>query len=326
MRAPDFWKKDDRMLSRGLMPLAWCYGLGSRLRRSLARPVKAAVPVLCVGNFVAGGAGKTPVALSLGKRLIGRGRKVHFLSKGYGGRVAGPFRVDLDAHNAAEVGDESLLLAAVAPTWISRDRAAGVGAAADGADVIIMDDGFQNPSVEKDISLLVVDGRYGFGNRRVIPAGPLRETIASAVDRANALIVIGPDKAHAMSHPALWKTPLPVLKASVKPGPEADGLADKPVVAFAGIGNPDKFFQTLQEIGCKVKATHAYADHHPYTENEIERLKEEAEKGGAQLVTTEKDAMRLSDEALAGVLVLTISLEWGDEKSLDDLLQPFLGG
>jgi tetraacyldisaccharide 4'-kinase len=282
--------------------------------------------VLCVGNFVAGGAGKTPVALSLGKRLIGRGRKVHFLSRGYGGRVAGPFRVDPEAHKAAEVGDEPLLLAAVAPTWISRNRAAGVRAAAEGADVIIMDDGFQNPSVEKDISLLVVDGRYGFGNGRVIPAGPLRETIASAVERANALIVIGPDKAHAMSHPALWKTPLPVLKASVKPGPEAEELADQPVVAFAGIGNPEKFFQTLHEIGCKVKATHAYADHHPYTDDEIERLKEEAEKWGAQLVTTEKDAMRLSKETLAGVLVLTISLEWGNEKSLDDLLLPFLGG
>ncbi|MDA1089440.1 MAG: tetraacyldisaccharide 4'-kinase [Proteobacteria bacterium] len=326
MRAPDFWKKDDRTLSRMLMPLAWCYGLGGRLRRFLAHPVKAGVPVLCVGNFVAGGAGKTPVALSLGKYLIGRGRKVHYLSRGYGGRVAGPFKVDPDVHNAAEVGDESLLLAAVAPTWISRDRAAGVHAAAGGADLIIMDDGFQNPTVEKDLSLLVVDGRYGFGNGRVIPAGPLRETIALAIERADALIVIGPDKAHVMSHPALWKTRLPVLKASVKPGPEAKELTAATVVAFAGIGNPEKFFKTLQDVGCKVKATHAYADHHPYTEKEIERLKEEAETGGAKLVTTEKDAMRLSDEALAGILVLPISLEWADEKSLDDLLQPFLGG
>lgn len=325
MRAPDFWQKDNGTLTRVLAPAGWCYGLGGRLRRALARPVKAAVPVLCVGNFVAGGAGKTPVALSLGKRLIGRGRKVHFLSRGYGGRVAGPFRVDPDAHNAAEVGDEALLLAAAAPAWISRDRAAGIRAAAEGADIIIMDDGFQNPSVAKDLSLLVVDGRYGFGNGRVIPAGPLRETVASAVGRANAIIMIGADKAHVMSHPALWKTSLPVLKAAVKPGPEAEGLAGKAVVAFAGIGNPEKFFQTLRETGCEVKATHAYSDHHPYTEAEIQRLKAEADKEGAQLVTTEKDAMRLSNTALTGVVVLTISLEWADESSLDDLLRPLLG-
>ncbi len=325
MRAPDFWQKDNGTLARVLTPAGWCYGLGGRLRRALARPVKAAVPVLCVGNFVAGGAGKTPVALSLGKRLIGRGRRVHYLSRGYGGRVAGPFRVDPGAHDAAEVGDEALLLAAAAPAWISRDRAAGIHAAAEGADIIIMDDGFQNPSVAKDLSLLVVDGRYGFGNGRVIPAGPLRETVASAVGRANAIIVIGADEAHVMSHPALWKTPLPFLKAAVKPGPEADGLAGKAIVAFAGIGNPEKFFQTLREIGCEVKATHAYSDHHPYTEAEIQRLKTEADKEGAQLVTTEKDAMRLSDSALTGVVVLTISLEWADESSLDDLLRPLLG-
>ena len=325
MRAPEFWKKDDRTLSRALMPLAWCYSLGGRLRRSIVRPVKAAVPLLCIGNFVAGGAGKTPVVLSLGKYLIGHGRKVHFLSRGYGGRVAGPFRIDLDAHSAAEVGDEALLLAAVAPTWISRNRPDGVRVAGEGADVIIMDDGFQNPTVEKDISLLVIDGRYGFGNGRVIPAGPLRETIAQAAGRANALVLIGPDKAHAMSHPALWKTPLPILKASVKTGPEAEELMDKPVVAFAGIGNPEKFFLTLRDLGCKVKAAHPYADHHLYSEVEIKRLKEEADNAEAQLVTTEKDAMRLSKEALAGVLVLPISLEWADEESLGDLLQPLLG-
>lgn len=308
-----------------LKPAGWLYGFGARLRRVVVRPVKASVPVLCVGNFVAGGAGKTPVALSLGKRMLAQGHKVHFLSKGYGGRVPGPFRVDSGVHTAAEVGDEPLLLSSVATTWISRNRSAGVRAAAEGADVVIMDDGFQNPSVEKDMSILVADGGYGFGNGRVIPAGPLRETIHSAVERANAIIVIGEDKAHVLSHPALWKTPLPVLKAVVKPGPEAESLTGKAVSAFAGLGNPEKFFQTLRELGSEVKATHAFSDHHFYSKEDIGRLKAEAKEKGFQLVTTEKDAMRLSAEDLEGIEVLTISLDWADEASLDDLLKSLMG-
>jgi len=324
MRAPEFWRRGGGPWGGLLAPLGWAYGLGTKLQFALAKPIQASVPVLCIGNLVAGGAGKTPVALSLGGRLKDKGLKVHFLSGGYGGTETGPLRVDAKTHSADEVGDEALLLAAVAPIWISRDRAAGARVAEVGADLIIMDDGFQNPFVAKDLSLLVVDGRYGFGNGRMIPAGPLRESIAAALGRVQALVVIGEDEAVLGDHPVVKKSGLPVLAAQVKPGSEGRALKGKAVVAFAGIGEPDKFFRTLSEVGCEVKASHAFPDHHPYSGQEIQRLKQEAADEGAVLVTTSKDAQRLAASDLDGIEVLTISLEWRDETALDAVLKPFL--
>ncbi|MCH7935776.1 MAG: tetraacyldisaccharide 4'-kinase [Proteobacteria bacterium] len=322
MRAPDFWRRGGGPLGAFLTPLGWGYGLATRLRLAMANPFKASVPILCVGNLVAGGAGKTPVALSLGKRLMDQGRKVHFLSRGYGGSQAGPLRVDPDSHWAVDVGEEALLLAAAAPTWISRDRALGARAAADGADIIIMDDGFQNPSVVKDLSLLVVDGGFGFGNGRMIPAGPLREPVAPALGRAGALVVIGEDETGIASRHDVLASGLPVLKAGVEPGPEAEGLKGNPVVAFAGIGSPEKFFDTLGRIGCDVVAVHAFPDHGPYSAGDIRHLKTEAEERKAALVTTEKDFQRLPENERDGIRVLTITLQWADEASLDAVLRP----
>ncbi len=322
MRAPDFWRRGGGSLGAVLTPLGWGYGLATRLRLAMANSFKASVPVLCVGNLVAGGAGKTPVALSLGRRLMDQGRKVHFLSRGYGGFKAGPLRVDPNSHRAVDVGDESLLLAAAAPTWISRDRALGARASADGADVIIMDDGFQNTSVVKDLSLLVVDGGFGFGNGRMIPAGPLREPVAPALGRAGALVVIGEDEAGIASRPDVLARGLPVLKAGVEPGPEAEGLKGNSVVAFAGIGSPEKFFDTLRRIGCDVVAVHAFPDHGPYSAGDIRRLKTEAEEKKATLVTTEKDFQRLPKSERDSIRVLTITLQWADEASLNSVLRP----
>ena len=203
MRAPDFWRRGGGPLGAVLTPLGWGYGLATRLRLAMANPFKASVPVLCVGNLIAGGAGKTPVTLSLGRRLMDQGRKVHFLSRGYGGRRAGPLRVDPDHHGAREVGDEALLLARCAPAWVARDRPGGCRAAiAGGARAIIMDDGFQNPYLAKDVSLLVVDGAYGFGNGRVMPAGPLREPVEAGLARADALVLIGADGAGVVERPS----------------------------------------------------------------------------------------------------------------------------
>ena len=322
MRAPDFWRRGGGPLGAVLTPLGWGYGLATRLRLAMANPFKASVTVLCVGNLTAGGAGKTPVALSLGRRLMDQGRKVHFLSRGYGGFQAGPLRVDPDSHRAIDVGDEALLLAAAAPTWISRDRALGARAASDGADLIIMDDGFQNPSVAKDLSLLVVDGGFGFGNGRMIPAGPLREPVAPALGRAGALVVIGEDEAGIANRPEILTAGLPVLKAGIEPGPEAKGLKGNPVVAFAGIGLPEKFFDTLRRIGCDVVAVHAFPDHGPYSAGDLRRLKTEAEEKKADLVTTEKDFQRLPENERDGIRVLTITLQWADEASLDAVLRP----
>ncbi len=322
MRAPDFWRRGGGPLGAVLTPLGWGYGLATRLRLAMANPFKASVTVLCVGNLTAGGAGKTPVALSLGRRLMDQGRKVHFLSRGYGGFQAGPLRVDPDSHRVIDVGDEALLLAAAAPTWISRDRALGARAASDGADLIIMDDGFQNSSVVKDLSLLVVDGGFGFGNGRMIPAGPLREPVAPALGRAGALVVIGEDEAGIANRPEILTAGLPVLKAGVEPGPEAKGLKGNPVVAFAGIGLPEKFFDTLRRIGCDVVGVHAFPDHGPYSAGDLRRLKTEAEEKKAALVTTEKDFQRLPENERDGIRVLTITLQWADEASLDAVLRP----
>ena len=322
MWAPDFWRREGGFLGVALAPLGWGYGLGTRFRFALARPGKCPVPVLCVGNVVAGGAGKTPVALSLGKRLMEQGRKVHFLSRGFGGAEAGPLAVDPGAHSARDVGDEALLLAAQAPAWIAADRLAGARAAAQGADAVIMDDGFQNPAVAKDLSLLVVDGRYGFGNGRMIPAGPLREPVAEAMGRADALVVMGDDEAGVGHHPAVLAQGLPILKARARPGPSADELKGRPVIAFAGIAHPEKFFSTLEDAGCDISARHAFPDHHPYSPQDIQRLKAEAGERKASLVTTAKDAARLSPRDLDGIKVLTLSVEWADEALLDEVLRP----
>lgn len=322
MRAPDFWRRGGGLLGGALAPLGWGYGLGTRIRFALARPGKCPVPVLCVGNVVAGGAGKTPVVLSLGERLMKQGRKVHFLSRGFGGTQAGPLAVDPATHTARDVGDEALLLAAQGPAWIAADRLAGARAAAQGADAVIMDDGFQNPAVAKDLSFLVVDGRYGFGNGRMIPAGPLREPVADAMGRADALVVMGDDEAGVGNHPAVQAQGLPVLKAQVRPGLSADELKGGPVIAFAGIADPEKFFATLEDADCDLNARHAFPDHHSFSPQDIQRLKTEAGEMKASLVTTAKDAARLSPRDLEGIKVLTISVEWSDEALLDEVLRP----
>ncbi|OHC75251.1 MAG: tetraacyldisaccharide 4'-kinase [Rhodospirillales bacterium RIFCSPLOWO2_12_FULL_58_28] len=323
MRAPDFWaRRDGSLRSTLLRPLGWAYGAAAGVRYAAVKPWKAPVPVLCVGNLVAGGAGKTPVSLSLGAHLAEFGVNIHFLTRGHGGGAPQPLRVDADRHSIKDVGDEALLLARSAPTWVSADRAIGARlAAAAGAGVIIMDDGFQNPGLFKDVSLLVIDGGYGLGNGRVIPAGPLRESLASGLARADALVLIGDDKNGVREQVG---TSLPLLRARVKPGPEAAGLNGKDVVAFAGIGMPDKFFDTLRAAGCRLVACHPFPDHYPYEAEDIQRLKARARETGSILATTAKDAVRLSPEMREGIEVLTISMEWDDQTALASVLEPLV--
>lgn len=324
MRAPEFWHgPGGGVVAALLAPLGSVYGLAVRARFAAARPWRASIPVLCVGNLVAGGSGKTPVALSLGARLARRGDDVHFLTRGYGGRRAGPLRVDPDHHDAREVGDEALLLARCAPTWVARDRPAGCRAAIDGgARAIIMDDGFQNPSLAKDVSLVVVDGAYGFGNGRVMPAGPLREPVEAGLARADALVLIGTDGAGVVERVGGdAPTALPILRARIRPGPEAARLAGRPVVAFAGIGNPERFFTTLRDIGCRVERAHTFPDHYPYDSGEVESLRKDARALDALLVTTAKDLVRLPPAARDGIEVLTITVAWEDEAAVDDIVE-----
>jgi tetraacyldisaccharide 4'-kinase len=281
----------------------------------MARPGwRAPVPVICCGNATVGGAGKTTLALEVQARLAGR--RVAFLTRGHGGRVAGVHRVDAARDDAARVGDEALLLAARAPTFVAADRARAARAAvAAGAGVLVMDDGLQNPGLAKDLSLLVVDGASGFGNGRIMPAGPLREPVAAAAARSAAAVLIGEDLGGART---ALPPALPVLCARLVQ--EVGDLAGRRVFAFAGIGLPDRFFAGLREAGLVLAETRAFADHHPYAPDEVARLLARADSLQALAVTTPKDAVRLPPGLARRVRAVGVHLLWEDPAALDALL------
>jgi tetraacyldisaccharide 4'-kinase len=322
MREPAFWWREGSLASALLAPLASVYGAIAAWR--LARPGRrTGIPVVCIGNLTVGGAGKTPTALTVARMLATAGERPVFLSRGYGGALAGPLVVDPARHRARDVGDEPLLLARTAPTIVARDRVKGT-CIATGASVIVMDDGFHNPSLAKDFSVLVVDARRGIGNGRVIPAGPLRAPVDAQLARANALVVVGISTDRCAVAEMARDRGIPVLRASLR----ADtafiaGLTGRRVLAFAGIGDPQKFFATLTEAGVALAATRSFADHHRYTRREAAALCEEADRDGLALVTTEKDLARLSGEeqplsARAGALPITLVFE--DEARFASLL------
>ncbi len=317
MRAPEFWRHGG-LWPALLSPLGAAYDLAGRLRRLLARPVEVGPPVICVGNLVAGGAGKTPVAISLLALLQSRGWAAHGLTRGYGGRLPGPLRVDPAHHDAGQVGDEALLLARAAPTWMARDRAAGARAAAQaGAQAIVMDDGLQNPRLAKRLSLVVIDGAYGFGNAKVIPAGPLREPIARGLARAQAAILLGEDTSGVG---AFLANRLPILRADLAPRGDAPSLAGRRILAFAGIGRPEKFFATLEAMGAILIERQAFADHYRYRRDEIENMIARAESAGAMAVTTEKDQVRLPVDLRDRVTALPVKVVWHDPGKIESLL------
>ena len=319
MHAPYFWQPDKGgILAQLLAPLGWVYGFATKTKLAMTTPWVSPVPVLCIGNLIAGGAGKTPVALDLGRRLIAKGKNVHFLSRGYGGCEKGPLLVDPGVHTHTRVGDEPLLLAGLAPTWVSRERRAGCMAAAQaGADLIIMDDGFQNPYIAKNFSIIVVDGGYGFGNAKMIPAGPLRESISAGLGRADACVIIGEDTAGVLE--IVSGCGLSPLCAKLVPGPLTKDI-NAPVIAFAGIGRPEKFFESITKMGCEVASSIAFPDHHPYSDADIASLRDIAAKAGARLLTTGKDAKRLPASFIDEVSVVPLALDWQDKAALEALL------
>jgi tetraacyldisaccharide 4'-kinase len=293
----------------------------------MARPgARVGAPVICVGNLTVGGAGKTPTAIAIAKLLITQGRKPFFLSRGYGGTLAGPVRVG-SPHRAADVGDEPLLLAATAPTIVARDRVRGAAAAVSaGANVIVMDDGFQNPSLAKNFSLVVLDGEYGIGNGLVFPAGPLRAPLDVQLDRASALLVLGDEQPSGCDVIAQARK-LPVLRGRLVPDPAAiAAFAGHRLLAYAGIAYPEKFFATLAAAGVATPVTRAFPDHHVLTRTETEELLHVAERDGLSLVTTEKDFVRLQGDADTAALadktsVLPVRLVIDDEGAIETLLR-----
>jgi tetraacyldisaccharide 4'-kinase len=299
MREPGFWWRSDGAAARLLAPAAAAYGVVAA--RRMAQPGwRAPMPVLCVGNFTVGGSGKTPTAIAVARLLTDAGCRPFFLTRGYGGTLAGPVRVD--AQPAAAVGDEPLLLARVAPTIVARDRPSGARAAiAAGAEAIVMDDGWQNPSLAKDLVIAVLDGRRGLGNGRVFPAGPLRAPLASQIEHADALLVIGPPGPAAMpAIAAADQRRLPRFIGELVPDPAAgEKLAGTRALAFAGIADPDKFFATLEANRIIVAACRRFPDHHRYTADEMARLVAEADAQRLTLLTTEKDLARLAGDPTA---------------------------
>lgn len=323
MRPPEFWRadvggRDAALVLRALLtPIAWIYaGVAAHRYRSVA-PRHAPIPVICVGTVTVGGAGKTPVTRAIRAKL---GPGAHTLSRGYGGRVEGPLRVTPEM-DAREVGDEPLLHARDGEAWIARDRFAGAMAAAQGgAHALIMDDGFQNPALAKDLSILVFDPEYGVGNGQVLPAGPLRERLSEGLARADAIIMLhNGASAEPRTHAWLAGFAKPILHARIAPAGETP--AGK-LVAFAGLARPEKFFDTLEAAGAALEETIPFADHHPYSADDLALLAKLAEERGAALITTEKDAARLSPEWRARVSVLPITARFDDEAALDALLAP----
>lgn len=324
LRAPQFWYRPRGWLAWLLSPIASLYGgqVIARMRRPGAR---AEVPVVCVGNFTLGGAGKTPLAIEIAEILRQTGQKPAFLTRGYGGREKGPLVV-LPEASADQVGDEALLLAQKGLTVLSRDRPAGAAlAVAEGATIIIMDDGFQNPSLDKDCSIIAVDGETGIGNGMVFPSGPLRGPIHDQVPFASAVVVIGPGDAGTIVHEFARGSGLAVFRARTTVDPSAPVLRGKRVLAFAGIGRPEKFFKTLADMGAIIAATEVFADHHAFTEEDASRIALRAQSARLIPVTTTKDRVRLSGgPARIGLASISqtvpIRLVFEEERELHDFL------
>lgn len=327
MREPAFWYRPHSPLSHVLFPLGALYGAVTawRMQRDGA---DAGIPVICVGNYHVGGAGKTPTVLALTKLLRELAETPVVLSRGYGGHLKGPVMVDRARHTAADVGDEPLMMARDVPVAVARDRLDGVALAkSQGATVIVMDDGFQNPRLLKDASLIVIDSERGLGNGQVFPAGPLRAPLQAQLARTDALVLIGDGRAANDVAAELAKRDKPELRARLKPvAASLAQLTGKRVFAFAGIGDPERFFRTLHASGIAVARTRAFADHHAYSQDEIAALAADARREQLTLVTTEKDLARLRGRADVpdGIVPFAVELEFDEPAKLRQLISDHL--
>lgn len=329
MQTPDHWYKAPNWRARALQPVAALYATAARLKTRMTATQRATIPVVCVGNITAGGSGKTPVSIEVAKRLAKLGEKPAFLTRGYGGRVSGPVLVDAEQSRAIDVGDEPLLLARHFPTIVSANRPKGADMAAHaGASVIVMDDGYQNPSLHKDVGILVVDAQAGLGNGLQIPAGPLREPPQDALSRASALVIMGQGNGADAVQDIAAGLGIVSLNGKLTPRGDVSGWRGQQVLAFAGIGRPEKFFETLGSLGAVIREKQIFSDHHAYTDDEAQALLSRARDGKLTLATTEKDLARLSGAGHSGALAelrslshaLPVGVTFDDTQTLDQVL------
>jgi len=317
MKTPTFWNKKS-IIAYILSPLGWLYYFATFLRIKFKKSYKSELPVICIGNITAGGTGKTPVSIAVGEILKQHNKNPFFISRGYGGKLSGVM-VDNTAHTPVEVGDEPLLLSKSAPVCINSDRVMAARMAFEnGANILVMDDGYQNPSLHKDLSFLVFNGKYGIGNGFVIPAGPLRETFDSGIKRANALIIIGKDETGLAA-----KTKLPVFFADVIE--EMPIIKNKNVFAFAGIGYPEKLYQSLKNVGLNVIKTKDFPDHHFYSRAELEDIIKTAQNEKLSVFTTSKDYVKIPADMQKHFNVLNIKISWHNEQDFKTFLLKSLG-
>lgn len=323
MRAPVFWQRPPGLLAQVLRPLGAVYAQATARRLAHGARLRPGVPVICVGNLTAGGAGKTPSVIWLLAHLAGREVAAHIISRGHGGSNRAVLRVDEARHSAALTGDEPLLMAAFGPVWVAPDRAAAAKAAvAAGAEALILDDGFQDPALAHDLAVLVADAGRGFGNGLCLPAGPLREPVTKGLARADLLLTLG-EAAAQTGFDARWggqTGAVPRMQGAVRPLQMGMDWQGHRVMAFAGIAYPEKFFATLRNLGADLVHAEPLSDHQPLTPALFQRLEADAARRGAQLVTTEKDAVRLPRDLRRHVLALPVRLEVADPTPLDAAL------
>jgi tetraacyldisaccharide 4'-kinase len=324
MKTPAFWYPQSEnnvttTLRILLAPLSLLFRIGTCLRRVASSPYRARVPVICIGNVVAGGAGKTPTTLALAKLLKERGHKPVFVTRGHGGSRTRKSVIHIDPRRdtATDVGDEALLLASYAPTWAGRNRVKAIRQAESHGTVIIMDDGLQNPHVRPAVSILVIDGDVGVGNGRIIPAGPLRESLADGLGRVAATIILGETDEQNLAA----QIKVPVFRAHLEPNLPLGFPSTGKFVAFAGIARPKKFYVTALAMGLEVEEFCAFPDHHMYTQNDIDNLRLRAEEHGARLLTTEKDVVRLSGGFRDEVITLPVDLAFDKAGAADELVR-----
>ena len=316
MRAPQFWYEPDSWKATLLVPLGYLYSLLTFLRRKIGKPEKYNCFTICIGNLNAGGTGKTPTTIALAHHFLEKGLKVHIVSRGYKGKFQGTFLVNPRKHKSEEVGDEPLLMSEFTSVWVSNKRRNGIAAAEKaGAQIVLLDDGFQDPSFHKDISIVVVDGTTGFGNKKCMPAGPLRENISQGFARADAVIIIGKSLYEFDAFPRHLK----VIRSKIKPVETGMNWKEGQYLAFAGIGDPNKFFATLRSLGANLIECVPLNDHQKFNRPILRRLERKAVTAHAQLVTTEKDAVRLPSSFRKKVLSLPVRLEFDDKNDLENL-------